>query len=432
MYLLRISLVNVALFFAVAEQIVFDGEKNTLTFVAMGILALLSIANLFNRRSLKRGIPNYSSLNPGVVNQRRNGSLFSYLPALPVLGLAIAFAALAQRDRDRHMALADEDLYGLIPGHLVASCLLVIVALGSFVLLASKSRKLVMFISTTLLAFAGVFCVLTLSSSVAVSGFLLDWESQFFFLPLIIAAIVWLATARSAMHPPVSELTHLLLSAALICFAALAVLGAAFHARDDCFAIQKTRYPIPSQLIVQLLSAEDPIFFSHAGVDWHRLREAVREAIEDGKFGRGGSTISMQLAKVVCLVPEKTLSRKLFQIVLGARLEQTTSKIDILYRYLESVPFAPHVVGLRAAAQHFFQKLPQELTEEESMDLVQTIYNPTVFHAGIGLVSEETVLRRAVIGGLAQRYCSRITQQLSAADAKFPVHLCEKEDSIEF
>ena len=142
--------------------------------------------------------------------------------------------------------------------------------------------------------------------------------------------------------------------------------------------VASAEFELCDELVTLLLTAEDPTFFFHSGVDFVRIRDAIGEALVKGSYGRGGSTLSMQLAKVLFLEYDKTFIRKLRQLTLGILLELSYSKELILREYLRVVPFAPGVVGIELAAQRFFGKGVAYLTREQFLRLVVAIFDPTV------------------------------------------------------
>lgn len=129
-----------------------------------------------------------------------------------------------------------------------------------------------------------------------------------------------------------------------------------------------------------LLVNEDGRFFHHDGFDREAIANSVRQNIQAGRFVRGGSTISMQLAKNVYLKREKTLSRKLQEAVLTLLLEQELSKQQILELYLNVIEFGPGIYGIGPAAQHYFDSVPAELTLGQAMYLGSILPRPQVSH----------------------------------------------------
>ena len=105
-----------------------------------------------------------------------------------------------------------------------------------------------------------------------------------------------------------------------------------------------------------LLTTEDGAFFRHRGFITSQFRVALARNLERGGFRLGASTISMQMVKNVLLGHEKTLSRKLQELVIVWYLEQKLSKERILEIYLNVIEFGPGIYGIGAAARHYFGK----------------------------------------------------------------------------
>ena len=107
-----------------------------------------------------------------------------------------------------------------------------------------------------------------------------------------------------------------------------------------------------------VLTSEDPSFFSHRGFINEAFKQSILKNIRTKKFSRGASTISMQLIKNVFLTREKTLSRKLEEILLVYILENNriASKERMLEVYFNIIEWGPNVYGIGEAAQFYFQK----------------------------------------------------------------------------
>lgn len=133
-----------------------------------------------------------------------------------------------------------------------------------------------------------------------------------------------------------------------------------------------------------LLLAEDSTFYQHKGFDWESIEKSAQENLQKGTYKRGGSTLTQQLAKNLFLTQEKTLTRKALEAVLTLKLEQVLSKNEILERYLNVVEFGKDIYGIKAAAKHYFSKIPSQLDLAESAFLVMLLPNPvkysTSFH----------------------------------------------------
>jgi monofunctional glycosyltransferase len=125
-----------------------------------------------------------------------------------------------------------------------------------------------------------------------------------------------------------------------------------------------------------VLISEDASFFSHTGVDAKELQEALKKDWETGSFARGGSTITMQLAKNLYLNPSKNPLRKAKEIVIAWRLEQVLSKRRIFEIYLNVVEWGPNVYGAEAAARHYFAKPVANLDIVEAATLAALLPSP--------------------------------------------------------
>ena len=135
---------------------------------------------------------------------------------------------------------------------------------------------------------------------------------------------------------------------------------------------------VPTPFIEALLSTEDRRFYDHWGVD---LRGVVRVVI-DRVFslslrGRGASTITQQLARLLYLTREVTVMRKLREMLTAVQIERRYTKEEILIMYLNVAPFGRGAYGLQSAAAVFFNKKPSDLTVSECAFLVGALSNPT-------------------------------------------------------
>jgi hypothetical protein len=130
-----------------------------------------------------------------------------------------------------------------------------------------------------------------------------------------------------------------------------------------------------------VLTTEDPSFFYHRGFIDEAFRQSIIKNIRTKKFSRGASTISMQLVKNVFLTREKTLSRKLEEILLVYILENNrlSSKDRMFEVYLNIIEWGPNVYGIGEASQFYFQKRPSELNLNECLFLATIIPRPKGF-----------------------------------------------------
>lgn len=130
-----------------------------------------------------------------------------------------------------------------------------------------------------------------------------------------------------------------------------------------------------------VLTTEDPSFYYHRGFIDEAFRQSIIKNIRTRKFARGASTISMQLVKNVFLTREKTLSRKLEEILLVYILENNhlSTKDRMLEVYLNIIEWGPNVYGIGEASQFYFQKSPANLNLNECLFLATIIPRPKGF-----------------------------------------------------
>ncbi len=136
----------------------------------------------------------------------------------------------------------------------------------------------------------------------------------------------------------------------------------------------------PAALRKAVVAAEDANFYSHDGVDYEAMKEAFKTDLQKGGFVRGGSTITQQLAKNLFLTREKTIIRKVKEIVLARRLDDTLSKRRILELYLNVVELGPMVYGVGRASRYYFGKAPSSLTLRECTFLAAMLPGPKVYN----------------------------------------------------
>ena len=130
-----------------------------------------------------------------------------------------------------------------------------------------------------------------------------------------------------------------------------------------------------------VLTTEDPSFYSHHGFINEAFKQSIIKNIKTKKFSRGASTISMQLIKNVFLTREKTVSRKLEEILLVYILENNriVSKERMLEVYFNIIEWGPNVYGIGEASQYYFQKRPIDLSLNECLFLARIIPSPRRF-----------------------------------------------------
>lgn len=153
------------------------------------------------------------------------------------------------------------------------------------------------------------------------------------------------------------------------------LIGNLFYYRRIWAPIEK----IPVNLQHAVVSIEDARFYQHNGVDIKGIARAVIKDLIPGGTVEGGSTITQQLAKIVLLSSERTLSRKIQDISYALEIEKTYTKQEILEFYLNSIYLAHGNVGVEAAARHYFGKSVSGLNLAQTATLAGIIRSPEYY-----------------------------------------------------
>lgn len=132
-------------------------------------------------------------------------------------------------------------------------------------------------------------------------------------------------------------------------------------------------------MVAAVLTTEDGAFYKHHGFNHNAIRNATAANLKARRFARGASTITMQLAKNLFLSREKTLSRKIEEVILTDYLEQAFRKDDMMELYLNVIEFGPDVYGITRAADYYFGRKPEELNLPECFFLASIMPSPIRF-----------------------------------------------------
>lgn len=175
-----------------------------------------------------------------------------------------------------------------------------------------------------------------------------------------------------------------------------------------------------------VLTTEDPSFFSHNGFITEAFKQSIIKNIKTKKFSRGGSTISMQLVKNVFLTREKTLSRKLEEILLVYILENNriVSKERMLEVYFNVIEWGPNIYGIGEASQFYFQKHPSQLSLNESLFLASIVPRPKGFmwkFDNTGNLRNQGVAQQKYLTNLMLR--RGVLTSVDTLFKSFPVHV---------
>lgn len=132
-----------------------------------------------------------------------------------------------------------------------------------------------------------------------------------------------------------------------------------------------------------VLVTEDAAFWDHDGIDLSEIRSSMLTNLRQGRFTRGGSTITQQLAKNLYLSPSRNPYRKVVELLIARRLEAELSKARILELYLNIVEWGDGIWGAEAAARTYFHTSASSLSQEQAALLAAALINPRVYSPGL-------------------------------------------------
>ena len=129
-----------------------------------------------------------------------------------------------------------------------------------------------------------------------------------------------------------------------------------------------------------VLESEDRRFYQHGPVDYYGLARAMLTNLTTFSFKEGGSTITQQLAKNLCLSFKKDLSRKFAEVFIAKDLEDHYSKDEILEMYLNITYLGEGNYGIQAASQYYYHIDAIDLNKQQCYILVKTLKRPSVYN----------------------------------------------------
>jgi penicillin-binding protein 1C len=210
----------------------------------------------------------------------------------------------------------------------------------------------------------------------------------------------------------------------------------AFTTRDGRWRLPVEPSEVDEKYLAMLMAFEDRRFYSHPGFDARAILRSVLQLIKDGRIVSGGSTLTMQVARLLDGKHERTGAGKIRQIVRAMQLEERLSKKEILGLYLRLAPFGGNIEGVRAASLAYFGKEPRRLSTGEAALLVALPQSPEVRRPDRNPRAAERgrniVLSRAVAVGLitaaeAERARGERVPEARLEFPKLAPHLSESE-----
>jgi membrane peptidoglycan carboxypeptidase len=178
------------------------------------------------------------------------------------------------------------------------------------------------------------------------------------------------AATLAAMEPPIDSRVYARDGTTLI-----AVLHNSDF-RHDHIALQN----VSRWVKLAAVDVEDRHFYEHSSWDLPRIVKAAYDNLRHNANAGGASTITEQLAKISFLSPERSLDRKIKQVILGAEIENNFSKSQILEMYLNRIAYGNHAIGIETAAQTYFKKSAHDLDLAEASMLAGLPNSPTTLN----------------------------------------------------
>ena len=185
---------------------------------------------------------------------------------------------------------------------------------------------------------------------------------------------------------------------------------------------------IPESARKAALASEDAEFYNHKGLDISGIIRAVLKDIRDFDLSQGGSTITQQLVKKSLLGDEKTLTRKLKEALLSIEVEKRFTKDEILWMYLNQIPYGSNAYGIEAASKTFFGKTASELTINESAILASLIKAPSYYSPYGNNVKELTDRKNTLIDRMLALNMISTEEHEKAINEKIDFKFNIKED----
>ena len=207
----------------------------------------------------------------------------------------------------------------------------------------------------------------------------------------------------------------------------------AYTVADGRWRLDTALNRVDPNYINMLIAYEDKRYYDHAGVDPRAMSRAIWQALWNGKIVSGGSTLTMQVARLLEDGPTGSWQGKLRQIRLAFALERQLTKDEILTLYLNRAPFGGNLEGVRAATRAYFGKEPRRLTVAESALLVALPQSPETRRPdrfrGTAIDARARVLRRLDMLDL-ETVDAAITEGMPSARTQFPALAAHLTDRV--
>ena len=164
------------------------------------------------------------------------------------------------------------------------------------------------------------------------------------------------------------------------------------------FKEQRIEVPLEQvspNLLKAVIAIEDQQFYEHSGFNMIRIGFAALANLRHRRAAQGGSTITQQLARLSFLTPDKTIRRKIQELILARRIESSYTKAQILELYLNKVYFGDGLYGVEAASRGYFGKPAHDLSVAEAAMLAGLVKSPSTYAPTVKM--DRAVARRNVV-----------------------------------
>lgn len=208
----------------------------------------------------------------------------------------------------------------------------------------------------------------------------------------------------------------------------------AFAGSDDRWRLKADLDRVDAQFVSMLVAYEDKRFYRHHGVDLAAMLRSAWQLAANRRIVSGGSTITMQVARLMEPRAERSLGAKLRQMARALQIERRLSKREILELYLTLAPYGGNIEGVRAAALTWFGKEPARLTAAEAALLVALPQSPELRrpdrHEAAARAARDRVLARLAMAGAISADERRLAERAPSprrrlALPQFAPHLAE-------
>ena len=250
-------------------------------------------------------------------------------------------------------------------------------------------------------------------------GAIFSWlVTAAFFGGLTLGAVFWIYSANLPSHEQLAQYSPKTISR---------IYSGEGRLIDEFAEERRLFQPIdeiPDLVKNAFIAAEDQNFYSHRGYDLRGMLGAARDALTGGRL-RGASTITQQVMKNFLLSSDRSIERKIKELILASRLEETLSKNQILELYLNEIFLGQNSFGVAAAAQTYFNKTLSELAPHEAATLAAMPQAPGRYHP-VSAKDRVTERRNYVLGRMLEE--GYIDQATRDAEVQQPLRSVQNGD----